>query len=59
MDDAETYIKYEGKAGNEGGIMEYKTIIDKLSNRTPTLLGHEQFGKFAVLLPLIEKIEQN
>ena len=27
MDDAETYIKYEGEAGNEGGIMEYKMII--------------------------------
>ncbi|MGX1902586.1 NUDIX hydrolase [Thermolongibacillus altinsuensis] len=35
--------------------METKKILAKLSNRTPTLLGKEQFTKFAVLLPLIEK----
>jgi peroxisomal coenzyme A diphosphatase NUDT7 len=58
MDDAETYIKYEDEARNEGKTMEYKTIIDKLSNRTPTLLGQEQFSRFAVLLPLIEKDDE-
>jgi coenzyme A diphosphatase NUDT7 len=35
--------------------MEMKKIISKLGNRTPTLLGSEQFTRFAVLLPLIKK----
>ncbi|MGI2328363.1 NUDIX hydrolase [Planococcus sp. YIM B11945] len=35
--------------------MEPKTIMNKIKNRTPSVLGNEEFSKFAVLLPLIEK----
>jgi peroxisomal coenzyme A diphosphatase NUDT7 len=38
--------------------MQLKKFIHTLSKRTPTLLGHEQFTKFAVLLPLIEKDDE-
>ncbi|WKA54710.1 NUDIX hydrolase [Planococcus shixiaomingii] len=35
--------------------MKSKTILDKVKMRTPSILGNEDFSKFAVLLPLIEK----
>ncbi|SFK08664.1 NUDIX domain-containing protein [Halobacillus dabanensis] len=35
--------------------MNAKTILDKVKKHEPSVLGHEQFRKFAVLLPLIEK----
>jgi peroxisomal coenzyme A diphosphatase NUDT7 len=34
--------------------MNFKKIANTLSGRTPSILGHEQFMKFAVLLPLVE-----
>jgi peroxisomal coenzyme A diphosphatase NUDT7 len=34
--------------------MKIKEITDKFLGRTPSILGHEQFLKFAVLLPLVE-----
>jgi peroxisomal coenzyme A diphosphatase NUDT7 len=50
----------EMRNGNKkwGIQMQLKTLIHKLSNRTPTLLGQEQFSKFAVLIPLIEKDDE-
>lgn len=38
-----------------GGMMEIKQLVEQLSDRKPVILGSEQFAKFAVLLPLIEK----
>ncbi|WP_077622672.1 NUDIX hydrolase [Sediminibacillus massiliensis] len=35
--------------------MDANTILKKIENRTPSVLGHEQFAKFAVLIPMIEK----
>lgn len=35
--------------------MDPETIISRLSGRTPSILGSEQFLKYAVLLPLIQK----
>lgn len=35
--------------------MEAKKIRNKLKKHTPMILGSEKFGKFAVLIPLIEK----
>ncbi|RNF39890.1 NUDIX hydrolase [Planococcus salinus] len=35
--------------------MDSKSIIDKGKKRTPEILGNENFSKYAVLLPLIEK----
>ncbi|WP_174732445.1 NUDIX hydrolase [Mesobacillus harenae] len=35
--------------------MELERIVSKLKDRTPGVLGNEQFLKYAVLLPLIEK----
>lgn len=35
--------------------MEPETIITKLTKHTPTILGSEQFIKYAILLPLIRK----
>jgi len=34
--------------------MKIQQISDALLGRTPSILGHEQFMKFAVLLPLVE-----
>ena len=34
--------------------MNASNIINKLRNRKPSILGHENFRKFAVLLPLVE-----
>jgi peroxisomal coenzyme A diphosphatase NUDT7 len=34
--------------------MKIREITDKFLGRTPSILGHEQFLKFAVLLPLVE-----
>ncbi|WP_144480784.1 CoA pyrophosphatase [Cytobacillus oceanisediminis] len=34
--------------------MKIKQISEALLGRTPSILGHEQFMKFAVLLPLVE-----
>ena len=34
--------------------MKIKQISDVLKARTPSILGHDQFMKFAVLLPLVE-----
>jgi coenzyme A diphosphatase NUDT7 len=36
-------------------IMELKGILAKLQNRTPSILGSEDFSKYAILLPLIRK----
>ncbi|MGG5254126.1 NUDIX hydrolase [Neobacillus sp. SM06] len=35
--------------------MDLESIFSKLSNHAPTVLGIEQFSKYAVLLPLIKK----
>lgn len=35
--------------------MDIKQFVQKIENRTPTILGSENFVEFAVLLPLIEK----
>jgi coenzyme A diphosphatase NUDT7 len=35
--------------------MESKKIMEKIKSRVPSILGSEEFSKFAVLLPLIEK----
>ncbi|WP_226582019.1 NUDIX hydrolase [Halobacillus litoralis] len=35
--------------------MDPKTIFDQVKNHEPSVLGHEQFRKFSVLLPLIKK----
>lgn len=37
--------------------MDLETIFTRLSDHTPTVLGNEQFSKYAVLLPLIKKDE--
>ncbi|MFC4559812.1 NUDIX hydrolase [Virgibacillus kekensis] len=37
--------------------MEPDTIINKIKNHSPVILGSEEFTKYAVLLPLIEKDE--
>ncbi|XJZ25676.1 NUDIX hydrolase [Bacillota bacterium Lsc_1132] len=34
--------------------MDLETIFTRLTNRTPTILGIEQFSKYAVLLPLVK-----
>ena len=34
--------------------MKIQQISEALLGRTPSILGHEQFMKFAVLLPLVE-----
>jgi peroxisomal coenzyme A diphosphatase NUDT7 len=34
--------------------MNFKKLSNTLCGRTPSILGHEQFLKFAVLLPLVE-----
>ena len=34
--------------------MDVSRIIEKLKDRQPSILGHEEFQKYAVLLPLIE-----
>ncbi|PAV31586.1 coenzyme A pyrophosphatase [Virgibacillus profundi] len=38
--------------------MNLSNIITKLKDRKPSILGHEQFRKSAVLLPLIEKDDE-
>ena len=35
--------------------MEAKQIVNKLKNRTPTIMGSHEFSKYAVLLPLVQK----
>lgn len=35
--------------------MNIQEIMNRLNNRTPTILGSEKFSKYAVLLPLIKK----
>lgn len=35
--------------------MKAETILNKMKNHTPVILGSEQFAKFAVLIPLLEK----
>jgi peroxisomal coenzyme A diphosphatase NUDT7 len=35
--------------------MQLEQLLNKLKNRTPGILGSNEFSKFAVLLPLIEK----
>jgi 8-oxo-dGTP pyrophosphatase MutT (NUDIX family) len=35
--------------------MKLNTIWDKLKDRTPSILGEENFAKYAILLPLIQK----
>jgi coenzyme A diphosphatase NUDT7 len=35
--------------------MELKSILTKLKNHRPSILGSERFSKYAVLLPLIQK----
>lgn len=35
--------------------MDASRIIAKLENRMPTILGMEQFSRFGILVPLIEK----
>ncbi|MFC3886027.1 NUDIX hydrolase [Bacillus songklensis] len=37
--------------------MKIEKLITKLHNRTPAILGSENFSKYAVLVPLIEKNE--
>ncbi len=37
------------------GRMDASRIIAKLENRMPTILGMEQFSRFGILVPLIEK----
>lgn len=34
--------------------MDTTTIISELKNRQPSILGHESYRKFAILLPLVE-----
>lgn len=38
--------------------MNAKTIFNTVKKHEPSVLGHEQFRKFAVLLPLIEKNDE-
>ncbi|WP_088008136.1 NUDIX hydrolase [Indiicoccus explosivorum] len=35
--------------------MKPKKFLDRVKEHTPSVLGHEDFAKYAVLLPLIEK----
>jgi coenzyme A diphosphatase NUDT7 len=35
--------------------MELKEILEIIQNRTPSILGSEDFSKYAILLPLIQK----
>ena len=35
--------------------MDAKTMFETVKKHNPSVLGHEQFRKFAVLLPIIEK----
>ncbi|PSL40104.1 8-oxo-dGTP pyrophosphatase MutT (NUDIX family) [Planomicrobium soli] len=35
--------------------MKSKAILNKVKMRTPSILGSEEFAKYAILLPLIEK----
>jgi coenzyme A diphosphatase NUDT7 len=35
--------------------MKIERLTEKLSRRTPSILGSEQFVKYAILLPLVEK----
>lgn len=35
--------------------MDPKSILDKVKNRVPEILGNKDFSKYAILLPLIEK----
>lgn len=35
--------------------MEMETVINKLKGHTPTILGSENFSKYSVLLPLVQK----
>lgn len=36
-------------------MMNAKRILGKLKNHTPAILDNEKFGKYAVLIPLVEK----
>jgi coenzyme A diphosphatase NUDT7 len=38
-----------------GEVMEMEPILSKLKSHTPKILGSEQFSKYAVMVPLIEK----
>ncbi|MDC3413847.1 CoA pyrophosphatase [Aquibacillus sp. 3ASR75-11] len=38
--------------------MDAKLILNKLNKHTPSILGSEQFSKFAVLLPLVQMNEE-
>lgn len=40
---------------NRGEVMELETIFTKLNSHTPKILGSENFSKYAVMLPLIQK----
>ena len=35
--------------------MELKEILETIQNRPPSILGSEDFSKYAILLPLIQK----
>lgn len=37
--------------------MEQKDLLEKIQNRTPSILGSEDFSKYAILLPIIQKEE--
>lgn len=37
--------------------METETIIAKLNEHKPSILGSEEFSKYAILLPLIQKVD--
>ncbi|WP_342431878.1 CoA pyrophosphatase [Neobacillus sp. FSL H8-0543] len=35
--------------------MEMESILEKIKNHTPTILGSEKFSKYAVMVPLLKK----
>ncbi|MFL6557138.1 MAG: NUDIX hydrolase, partial [Bacillus sp. (in: firmicutes)] len=37
--------------------MEMEPILSKLKSHTPKILGSEQFSKYAVMVPIIEKVD--
>jgi 8-oxo-dGTP pyrophosphatase MutT (NUDIX family) len=38
--------------------MKLDSILNKLKSRTPSILGEENFSKYAILLPLLQKEEE-
>jgi 8-oxo-dGTP pyrophosphatase MutT (NUDIX family) len=46
------------KGREMGESMELNTIISKLKDRSPSILGEESFSKYAILLPLVRKEDE-